>query len=330
MKKYRWGVLGTGRIARTFSEALKGCEDAELYAAASRTADKAAAFAAEFGFEKSYGSYKELAEDGNVDAVYIATPMSSHYGDALLCIENGRNVLCEKSAALNGEQLEEMLAAAREKGVFFMEAMWMKCRPSYLKALEWLKEGRIGKPRYVKADFCNLVEYDRSDRLFAPECGGGALLDLAVYPLTLAADFLGHGPREIISSAHIGGDGVDLSNSITLRYPDSFAAVNSSFEIPNTNNAVISGDEGLIIFGNWFFCTSEVTLYDRFGKEVERAVIPNEVNGYEYEIREVHRCLAEGLKESALVPHSSTRAVMSIMDKCRRDWGMYYPDERKA
>ena len=325
MKKYRWGVIGTGRIARTFSEALQGCEDAVLYAVASRTAEKAAAFAAEYGFEKSYGSYVELAEDSNVDVVYIATPMSSHYGDAMLCIENGRNVLCEKSVALNGRQLDEMLDAAKANDVFFMEAMWMKCRPTYLKALEWLNDGRIGKARYVKADFCNLAEYDRNDRLFAPECGGGALLDLAVYPLTLVVDFLGREPGEIISSAHIGKDGVDFSNSLMLKYPDSFATINSGFEIPNTNNAVISGDDGLIIFGNWFFCSSEITLYDRFGKEVKRSVIPNEINGYEYEIREVHRCLGNGLKESTLVPHSSTKTVMKIMDKCRNDWGMYYP-----
>ncbi len=324
--KYRWGVIGTGRIARTFSKALKGCDDAELYAVASRSADKAAVFAGEFGFEKSFGSYKALAEDKNVDIIYIATPMSSHYADALLCIKNGRNVLCEKSAALNSSQLDEMIAAARTSGVFFMEAMWMKCRPSYLKALEWLRSGRIGKVRYVKADFCNLVEYDPADRLFSPECGGGALLDLGVYPLTLAADFLGGDPDEIISCAHTSG-GVDLSNSITLRYPGGFAAINSGFEIQNRNNAVISGDDGLIVFGDWFFCSSEVTLYDRSGRQVRKSVIPNEINGYEYEIREVHHCLEAGLKESRLVPHSSTIAVMKMMDKCRQDWELRFPGE---
>lgn len=328
MKKYRWGVIGTGRIARTFCEALRGCENAELYAVGSRTRERAKSFASEFGFAKSYGSYRELAEDGDIDVVYIATPMSSHYGDALLCIENGRNVLCEKSAALNCGQLSEMLAAAKAHGVFFMEAMWMKCRPTYLKALEWVREGRIGKVEYIKADFCNIVQYDRSDRLFAPECGGGALLDLAVYPLTLVSDFAGNDPESIESFAHIGGDGVDLSNSITLKYPGCNAATSSGFEIPNRNNAVISGEKGLILFGDWFFCTSEVTLYDRSGVELERSVIPNEINGYEYEIREVHRCLAEGLKESPLVPHSSTTAVMRIMDECRRQWGMKYPEEK--
>ncbi len=326
MKKYRWGIIGTGRIAHTFAEALKGCEDAELLAVASRSKPKAEAFAREFGFERAYGSYSELACDTDIDAVYIATPMSSHYGDVLLCLENGRNVLCEKSAALNTAQLDEMLALAKSKGLFFMEAMWMKCRPTYLKALEWVRDGRIGQVRYIKADFCNLVQYDAADRLFDPACGGGALLDLAVYPLTLARDFIGD-PKEIISAAHIGRDGVDLSNSIMLKTDSAFAAVNSGFEIPNRNRAVIVGDEGSVLFGEWFFCSCEVSLLDRDGCEVERSEIPNEINGYEYEIREVHSCLGAGLDESRLVPHSSTRSVMQIMDKCRRDWGMTYEGE---
>ena len=325
---FKWGVIGTGRIARTFCEALGGVPEAELYAVASRTAEKGAAFAKEFGFEKSFGSYKELAEDKDIDVVYIATPMSAHFEDAMLCLENGKNVLCEKSAALNCEQLGIMLDKAKEKDLFFMEAMWMKCRPTYLKAMEWISEGRIGKVEYAKADFCNLVEYDPNDRLFSPACGGGALLDLAVYPLTLAADALGAEPQEIISSAHIGRDGVDLSNSILLRYKDgAFASLNSGFEIPNTNNAVISGDKGLITLGNWFFCSCEATLYDRDCKEIEKSVIPNIVNGYEYEIEEVHRCLSIGLKESRIVPHSSTMAVMKIMDECRKSWGMKFPQE---
>lgn len=328
MKNYNWAIIGTGRIAHTFAQALGGCEDAVLYAVGSRSEDKAKMFADEFGFEKAYGSYRELAEDKNVDIVYIATPMSSHYADVMLCLENGKNVLCEKSVGLSCAQAEEMVAAAKEKGLFFMEAMWMKCRPTYLKAVEWLKSGRIGEPEYIKADFCNLVEYDPDDRLFAPQCGGGALLDLAVYPLTLASDFLGAKPEKIISSAHIGRDGVDLSNSIMLQYEKAYASINSGFEIPNRNNAVISGKNGSILFGDWFFCTSEVTLLDRDGKEIERSVIDNRINGYEYEIEEVHRCLNTGSVESALVPHSSTLAVMRIMDKCRSDWGMRYPDEK--
>jgi predicted dehydrogenase len=328
MKKYNWGVIGTGRIARSFSYALRGSADSMTYAVASRNNSKAAAFADENGFTKAYGSYAELAADPDIDAVYIATPMTAHFENASLCLSAGKNVLCEKSVTLNSKQLEELLSLADKKGVFFMEAMWTKCLPAYLKAKEWIRAGKIGDVRYVKADFGNTVKYDPNDRLFRPDCGGGALLDLSVYPLTLAADVLGGEPDEIISSAHIGGDGVDLSNSIMLRYNSgSFASTDSSFEIPLRNNAVISGTAGMILFSDWFFCISDVTLFDRNCKPVETFRCPHEINGYEYEIREFQRCLSEGLTDSPLVPHSCTLAVMRIMDECRRQWGMTFPSE---
>lgn len=327
MKIINWAIIGTGRIAHTFAQALAGTEGARLYAVGSRTLAKAQAFADEFGFEKAYGSYDELVRDSEIDVVYIATPMASHYKDTMLCLDNGLNVLCEKSAALSLNELDKMLEKARSNGLFFMEAMWMKCRPVYLKALRWVKEGKIGTPEYLKADFSNLVKYDRSDRLFAPECGGGALLDLAVYPLTFALDFLGREPKELTTYAHIGKDGVDLSNSITLKYETAFADISSGFELPCNNSAVISGDKGSIVFADWFFCCCEVSLYDSETNLIEKSEIPNEVNGYEYEIREVHRCLESGLAESELVPHESTRAVMKIMDECRTRWGMKFPNE---
>lgn len=326
MRKFNWGIIGTGRIARSFAEALKGCEDSVLYAVGSRSIEKAEAFAGEFGFEKSYGSYGELAADDNIDAVYIATPMASHFADAMLCIQNGRNVLCEKSIALNADQCSRMISAAQEKDVFFMEAMWMKCRPTYLKALEWINSGAIGRVRYISADFCCFVPYSPGDRLFDPGCGGGALLDLGVYPITLAADVLGDSPDEIISLANIV-HGVDMSNSITLKYKDSAAVLRSGFEMQTSSKALISGDNGTIVFEGQFHCTEEITLYDRSGSLTEHSVLPVLINGYEYEIMEVQRCIAGGLKESPLVKHSSTLAVMKIMDKCRSDWGLCYPGE---
>ena len=327
MKIVNWAIIGTGRIAHTFATALAGTEGARLYAVGSRTIKKAQEFAEEFGFEKAYGSYDELVKDKKIDVVYIATPMASHYKDTMLCLAAGLNVLCEKSVSLNSRQLDEMLAKAEEKGLFFMEAMWMKCRPVYLKALEWVSEGRIGTPQFVKADFNNLVKYDRNDRLFAPECGGGALLDLTVYPLTLALDFLGQSPKSIEAYAHIGKDGVDLSDTLILKYETAYADISAGFEIPAINRAVIVGDKGSIVFGDWFFCCCEVSLYDDETNLIEKREIPNEVNGYEYEIREVHRCLEEGLRESPLVPHESTKAVMKIMDECRARWGMKFPGE---
>lgn len=326
MKKINWAIIGTGKIAHTFANALSKCENVNLTAVASRTLSKAEAFAEKYGFKKAYGSYKELAEDEAVEAVYIATPMSSHFGDTMLCLENSKNVLCEKSIALNCNELDKMLHLADEKNVFLMEAMWMKCRPTFLKAMEWINSGKIGTPQYIKADFCNFVPYNSEDRLFMPECGGGALLDLGVYPLTLADAVFGGNPDEIISFAHMSR-GIDFSESITLRYGNAFVAINSGFEVSNRNNAVISGDKGSITLGDWFHCSSEAVLYDENGQEVEKSVIPDEINGYEYEIREFNRCLENGIMDSPLVPHSSTVAVMKMMDKCRKDWGMKYPNE---
>ncbi|MBO7472886.1 MAG: Gfo/Idh/MocA family oxidoreductase [Ruminococcus sp.] len=326
MNKYKWGVIGTGKIAHTFATALMNCENAELCASASRTEEKAKRFAEEFGFLKYYGSYREFAEKSDAEIVYIATPMASHFDDAWLCLENGKNVLCEKSLALNTAQTEKLIAFAKEKGLFFMEAMWMKCRPVYRKMKEWIASGLIGDIEYIKADFSNFIPYDENDRLFRADCGGGCLLDLGIYPITLTHDLLGV-PDDITSSAHIM-HGIDMSNSILFRYKNgAFSSMDNGFEIQLRNNAIISGTKGFITLGNWFHCTEEGILFDRNGKEIERFVRKDDINGYEYEIAELHSCLDVGLKESPLVPHSDTIAVMKLMDECRAQWGMKYPNE---
>lgn len=326
MNKVKWGIIGTGKIAHKFAAALNGCEDAELCAVASRHLPKAQTFAEEFGFANAYGSYRELAQESDAEVVYIATPMSSHYVDTMLCLDFKKHVLCEKSVTLNSRQLDTIFQTARYKDLFFMEAMWMKCRPAYLKAREWVNDGRIGEICYIKADFSNALKFDDSSRLFRPDCGGGALLDLTVYPITIALDFLGY-PDEIITSAHIRG-GIDLSDSIFLRYKNgSYASIDGGFELQLKNNAIISGSNGFITFGEYFHCTEEIALYDRNGSLVESLRFPDKINGYEYEIMEVHRCLRDKLLESPLVPHSGTADVMRIMDECRKQWGMTFPGE---
>ncbi|WP_019678388.1 Gfo/Idh/MocA family protein [Ruminococcus flavefaciens] len=326
MRKYKWGIIGTGKIAHTFAVALRHCEKAELCAVASRTDEKAKKFAVEFGFKDHYGSYKDFAEKSDAEIVYIATPMASHFEDAMLCLEKGKNVLCEKSLTLNSAQTEKLLAFAKEKGLFFMEAMWMKCRPVYRRIKEWINSGLIGDIEYIKADFSNFIPYDEKDRLFRADCGGGCLLDLGIYPITLTHDLLGM-PDEIISSAHMM-NGIDMSNSIIFRYSNgAFASMDNGFEIQLRNNAIISGSKGFITLGNWFHCTDEGVLYDRAGKEMEKYVFKDEINGYEYEMEEVHRCLEAGLTESPLVPHGDTIAVMKLMDECRAQWDMKFPNE---
>ncbi len=324
MKTIKWGIIGTGKIAHQFAAALKGTEGCELTAVASRTLEKAEKFAKQYGFSNAYGSYRDFAENSDADVVYIATPMASHYGDAVLCLENGKNVLCEKTVTLDTEQFAEIIALAKEKNLFFMEAMWMKCRPVYLKVLEWIKSGKIGNVRYIKADFSNYIPYDSNDRLFRLDCGGGALLDLGVYPITLTHAILGM-PGEIVSDAYLGKDGVDLHNTITMRYKDGiFSSMDNGFEIQLSNNAIISGDDGYITLGRWFHCTSEAELFNRADGTVEKFVCEPLINGYEYEIMEVNRCLNEGLKESPLVPVNETMEILGIMDECRKQWGLEF------
>lgn len=328
MKKIRWGIIGTGRIANTFAKAICSSKDCELTAVASRTKEKARIFAEKYRAEKNYASYEELASDKEIDIVYIATPTASHYADTMMCLKKGKSVLCEKPASLNREQLSRIIQLAKEKDLFFMEAMWMKCNPVFKQALSWVKEGKIGTPKAVKADFCSMCEYDENDRLFRPDCGGGALLDLGVYTLTFACCFLGFYPDEISSNAVFGKSNVDMFNSIILHYKNgSHASLTTSFSMPCENGAVVLGEKGSIVFDRWFFCTDKVSLYDENNKLVEQVVIENKVNGYEYEVEEVNRCIREGVNESVYVPHDETMAVMEIMDKCRKDWGFVYPGE---
>lgn len=327
MNDIRWGIIGTGKIAHTFAEAINNCEGCKLTAVSSRNLQKAEDFAEKFDCERAFGSYLEMAECNDVDVVYIATPMSSHFRDSLICLGRGKNVLCEKSVTLDSQQLVKLLDAASEKGLFFMEAMWMKCQPAYLKAKEWIKSGRIGDVEYIKADFSNIVPFDAADRLFRADCGGGALLDLSVYPISLAEDILPDTISEVVSFAHIRG-GIDLSDSIVLKTSEgSFADISAGFEIALSNNAVVVGSEGSIVFGNWFHCTGTVILYDQNRIEAERFDAPNVPNSYVYEVREVNRCIREKLTESPLVPHNSTVSVMKIMDECRKQWGLVFPTE---
>lgn len=317
-KTVNWGIMATGKIANTFAKAVKFAEGANLYACASRSAEKAAGFGKLYGAEKSYGSYEELAADPNVDIVYVASPMSCHYENVKLCFKYGKNVLCEKSITVNTAQLEELISEAREKNLFFMEAMWMKFLPSFLKAREWFSQDRIGQIKAIRADFSNPVEYDPNDRLFRADLGGGALLDLGVYPLTLTSSFLGCEPKRILSEVNVS-HGVDMDEAVILKYENSYASMVAGFDIENDNRAVIVGTEGRIAFDPWYFCTDTVRLYSVDGKLTEESITPHLCNGYEYEILEAQRCLAENLKESPLNPLSDTLGVMRLMDRIRAE-----------
>ncbi|MBQ5318717.1 MAG: Gfo/Idh/MocA family oxidoreductase [Oscillospiraceae bacterium] len=326
-KVINWGIMATGKIAHTFAKAVNYVDGATLYACASRSKEKAEKFGNQYGAQKCYGSYEELAADENIDVIYIATPMNCHYENVKLCFEHGKNVLCEKSVTINSTQLRELIEIAKEKNLFFMEAMWTKCLPAFRKAKEWVAEGKIGTIKAIRADFSNSVDFDENDRLFRPELGGGALLDLSVYPLSLITSFLGFEPKKISSSVNIDKLGVDMDEAVIMQYENAYASFVSGFDIDNENRAVIVGTDGKIAFNPWFFCTDTVRLYDRNNKLIEESITPHLCNGYEFEVMEVQNCLNDGLKESRINPLHDTLAIMDIMDSLRKEWGFAYPEE---
>lgn len=325
MKRYTWGIMGLGKIAATFAAALSSLDNTAIVCA-SRSEKKAKEFAERFSALRYYGSYEQMCHDSEIDIIYVATPMSCHYEDVKLCLTNGKNVLCEKSAAINAAQWRELCNMAAERGLFLMEAMWMKFLPAFRKALEWVKAGRIGKVYEIRAAFCVKNEYDGKDRLFLKELGGGSLLDLGVYPLTFACEFLGYSPTEIKSEMSFGVSRVDFDERIELIYNDGVnAQIRSSFDFTLSNSALILGGSGFIRFDPWFFCSRGVTLISGDTREDFREEFP--CNGYEFEIMEAHCCLERGALQSKINPHSDTEAVLKIMDEVRKAHGFIYDGE---
>lgn len=326
MKTVTWGILGLGKIAEKFAAAVNSLENTALVCA-SRTEEKAAAFAARHHAKRYYGSYQQLVEDAEVDIIYVATPMLCHYEDVKLCLLHGKNVLCEKSVTVNARQWSELSALAKSRGLFLMEAMWTKCLPSYRTVKAWLAQGKIGKPRVVHAQFNNLCPYDETDRLYKLSLGGGSLLDIGVYVLTFACDLLGYAPAHMESGMQRLPDGVDVFDTMLLRYPDgAIAALTATFSFSSENMAYILGERGSIQIGPWFHQAEHAALLDASGQVQERFDTPFSCNGYEYEILEAQRCLAAGLTESPLVPHGETLAIMQHMDTIRRQHGLIFPD----
>ena len=323
---WNWGILGPGHIAGVFAAALSGVETARLKAVGSRSLKRAEDFAAKYQFETAYGSYAALAADPAVDVVYISSPMSCHAEHIRLCLENGKHVLCEKTVTLNAAQWKELACLAREKQLFLMEAMWTKCLPAFQQAVKWVQEGRIGTVRLVKAEM-SLVLRDPNPRLISRELGGGALLDVGVYPLAVATACLGYRPQEVKTCAYIGRTGVDYDAAILLQYPDAYAALTIGFDLECRNDAIVVGETGRIVFDPEFWRAESVKLYDRNGGILDVFCQPHPINGYEYEISEVHRALDAGRLESRLIPQRDTLATMRLLDACRAQWGLYYDEE---
>ncbi|MFB7288405.1 Gfo/Idh/MocA family protein [Actinacidiphila glaucinigra] len=327
-RKVRWGILATGGIAASFAEDLRELKDeAEIVAVGSRRLDSARAFADRFGIPRAYGSWTELADDEGVDVVYVATPHSAHRVAAGLCLRAGRSVLCEKPFTVNAVEARELADLARAHGRFLMEAMWTYCNPVVRRLTELVADGAIGEVRSVHADFGLAGPFDPGHRLLDPALGGGALLDLGVYPVSFAHLLLGE-PDEVQAWAHLTEDGVDDNTGMLLGYDSGAMAVLScSLTADTAQTAVVTGSAGRIEVPASFFHPDRFVLH-RKGREPEEFGAPDDgLRGLQHEAAEVMRCLRAGERESPLVPLEGSLAVMRTLDTVRDRIGVRYPGE---
>ena len=320
------GILGAGNISRKVAPALVALPEIECYAVASRDLEKARAFADEFGFEKVYGSYEALLSDPAVELVYVATPHSHHYEHMMLCLEHGKNVICEKAFTMNAQQAKTICAAAKERGLYAAEAIWTRYMPSRKMIQELLDSGIIGKPNTLTANLSYVISGVR--RIYDPALAGGALLDIGVYGLNFALMHFGSDIVRVESSVTKMDTGVDGMEVITLHYRDGrMAVLTHSVYCRSDRMGIIHGDKGYLVVEN-INNPQSIQVFDTEDRLLARYTVPEQVNGYEYEFAEAARCIAEGKLEADSMPHVHTIEVMEMMDNLRKAWGVVYPQEQ--
>jgi len=326
MTKTRWGILGTGNIASQFARGLAALDDAELVAVGSRTADSAEAFGERFSAPRRHSSYAALASDPDVDAIYVATPHPLHHNNTIMCLESGKAVLCEKPFAINATEAQSMIATARARGVFLMEAMWTRFLPHIVRLRELLAAGTIGEVRMLQVDFGFRTSFNPQGRLFDPALGGGALLDVGIYPVSLASMILGT-PQRVTGMAHLGETGVDEQSAMIFGYAGGqLALLSQAIRTNSPHEALLLGTVGKIrVHSSWWKSTTITLSVD--GRPDELIDLPEVGNGYNYEAAEVGRCLRAGRTESNVMPLDETLAIMRTLDEVRAQWGLRYPGE---
>jgi predicted dehydrogenase len=324
----RWGVIGPGAIAVGFADAMRVVDGSEIVAVASRSAERADAFGDRFGIATRYGSYAALADDGDVDVVYVATPQSRHEADTIALLEAGKHVLCEKPFALNAHQARRMAEAARSRGLFLMEAIWSRFLPAYRALVDVVDAGRIGEPLLVEGDFGFRRPFDPDDRLFRLDLGGGGLLDLGIYPIQLCSLLLGY-PEHAVAEGVLGESGVDEQVAAVLRHPGGrLGVVKAALRVGMTCTARVSGTEGSIDIPALMHCPNAITVTSSAG--VEHIDGSYQGNGLRFEIEEVQRCLAAGETESPVMRLDETIALATTLDAIRDQIGLVFPGEGDA
>jgi predicted dehydrogenase len=325
-KRFNWGLLGPGRIAQQFADGLKAIDEAALYAVASSSPERARAFAQQNGGEKTYSSYEALVNDPQVDAVYIATPHRFHFENAMLCLNAGKAVLCEKPLTVNAAETKKLIETARAKNVFLLEALWTRFLPIYGQIRQWLDEQAIGDLHLLSSTFGFNISKNKDDRWLNPELAGGTLLDMGVYPIATSQWVMGQTSESFGARALLGKTGVDELTSVVLKYPGGvISQFSSNFLSNNANDFYIYGTKGTIrIHANYWSATQATLSVDGQELTVTR---PLRAGGFEYQTEEAMRCIRAGLLESPGMTHAQTLANMELMDKIRVEIGVKYPFE---
>ena len=319
-------IMGTGKIASVMAETLKSMKGVTCYAVGSRTMENAAAFAQKYGVKKAYGSYAELVSVPKVDLVYVATPHSEHFENVKLALSAGRHVICEKAFMLNEEQAREVFAMAEEKKLLLTEAIWTRYMPMRHKLLEVLASNVIGEPTMLTANLGYNISY--KDRIHQPELGGGALLDLGVYVLNFASMVFGNDVSDIASICTFNNLGIDMQDSITLRYSNGrMAILNATALSCSDRKGVIYGNKGYIVVEN-INNPESITVYDSAYNKLSVYKRPRQKTGYEYEIAACIKAISEGWTECPEMPRSETLKMMNMMDFIRKSNNIVFPIER--
>lgn len=322
----RWGLLAAGRISHALARAVASTSGGHVVAVAARDLDRARAFAAEHGVPQAYGSYAELCEDPQVDIVYIASTHPHHAPQALDCLAAGKHVLVEKPITLTVRDAEAVLDRARARGLFAMEAMWTRCLPLVRELAERVQTGQVGQLRSVAAAFAVPFDYDESHRLFDLTNGGGALMDLGVYPVTLAHLLGGH-PTDVQVLGSVVPTGADDQVGVQWRSDRGvLVQVVCDSQSHGSSRTVVRGSQGWMEVHGPVNDPQSFTVH-RAGEAPEE--VTAERRGFAHQVEEVHRCLREGLVESPLVPHADTVAVMTVLESVRRELGVRYPQEEE-
>ncbi|TLP77604.1 Gfo/Idh/MocA family protein [Maribacter sp. ACAM166] len=321
----KWGIVGAGNIAHSFSKDLALVNGGELTAVASRDFEKAKSFAAAYGAPNAFGSYEALFQSNTVDIIYIATPHTSHAELSIAAMKAGINVLCEKPMGVNKGQVQEMIQVAKENNVFLMEALWSRFNPTIKKVKELVDNGTIGDIGYLHADFAfYALDRDENGRILNPALAGGSLLDIGIYPIFLSYLLLGM-PKDIQASSHFYKTGVEVQTSMIFDYDNAQSILYSGLNSNSEMKAQIAGSTGSIfIHPRWHEATG-------YTLEKDGDSVANEVGklgkGYTHEIQEVHECLNSGKKESNLWSHQNSLDLIYIMDTVRAKTGIVFPFE---